>query len=86
MKKRKVVREFSDEMEKILQDNDDKGGWSESSTYYLLKRLDEEVKELKNALSSTGVGYLHPIDDILKEAIDVANFAMMIWDNHRRQP
>jgi NTP pyrophosphatase (non-canonical NTP hydrolase) len=74
---RREVGRFALAMERKLRLNDHKGGWTHESIDYLLERLDEEVEELKKAL--------HPMrkDDpqrLLKEAVDVANFCMMIAD------
>jgi len=60
-------------MEKKLRENDYKKHWSNCDHQYLLNRLKEEVTELEK-----------PMWDVIEEAADVANFAMMIADNERR--
>ena len=61
-----------------LHQNNHKPHWKDQSLEWLQKRLDEEVVELKDAIKS-GV-----VRDIIRETWDVANFAMMIADNVRR--
>ena len=73
---RQVVKWFSEEMENKLNENDDKGGWRDCKTSYLLKRLKEETAELEEALLDKAEAL-----KILSEAVDIANFAMMIADN-----
>lgn len=53
--------------------NDGGRGWRFDSVWSLINRLDEEVAELKAAVSAE-----QPAEVILSEAADVANFAMMI--------
>lgn len=72
---RESVLKFAEHMEKILKENDHKGGWSGCSPYFLFLRLEEETeKELKEAF------LISDREKILKECADVANFAMMIFD------
>lgn len=70
---RPEVQWFAEQMELTLRNNDHKGGWKECDTYWLLSRLDEEKRELRDSMliGSTGV---------ISEATDVANFALMIAD------
>lgn len=89
MQLREQVEWFSFEMEKVLQDNDHKKGlFDDMSLYDLVTRLKEEFEELLEytevVLEEDEVhGYI-PIEDVTvreevkKEAIDVANFAMAI--------
>ena len=72
---RKAVRDFAKEMEKRLLDNDYKGGWDDCTPAWLLKRLGEEMKELRRAVRAK-----EPTEQISEEAADVANFAMMVAD------
>ncbi len=91
---RKEVNRFAIRMEEVLQENDHKNHWSKCSYAYLLQRLKEEVDELDEAIASHVLGQVMPRDldgassvekyaEVEKEAIDVANFAMMISDNLR---
>jgi len=75
---RPEVQAFGQAMEQVLAENDSKGGWMDETDQYLLERLKDEVKELEQALE-------RPRDHaaIMKEAVDVANFAMMVFDRHR---
>ena len=83
------VRKFAEQMELALRDNDHKGGWKECSNGYLLTRLREEADELEEAISCLAMPaefYTGPYRQafvIEGEAADVANFAMMIWDNNQ---
>lgn len=63
---------FANLMEKVLRENDHKGGWYGCQMSYLKRRLGQEVKELRKALDE------ERDDDVVLEAADVANFAMMI--------
>lgn len=65
---------FAEEMEKKLIANDYKGGWDKCKMRDLLVRLREETDELALSL----FGEVKP--EIITEAADVANFAMMIAD------
>lgn len=87
---RKEVKRFAEEMEKVLKQNDYKSGFQSLPYEYLYKRLLEEVKELFEGIYGT-----HPTtftqsseevraEDIVKECVDIANFAMMIADKFLR--
>lgn len=78
------VELFADAMNAKLREcssgNDCRGarsfyyGWRINCTIpHLMKRLRQEVAELKQAGTP---------DEIAAECVDVANFAMMIWDRH----
>lgn len=66
---------FAGIMERELAANDHKGGWENDQPEALLRRLREETAELVRAVGGEG--------DVVSEAADVANFAMMIWDQCR---
>lgn len=70
---RPVVRAFARAMEQELKANDHKGGWHDCDPAWLLGRLREETDELAGAVAAGG-------PDVLAEAADVANYAMMIAD------
>ena len=70
------VARFAEIMNAKLFKNRYKAHWSTVSQGYLLQRLTEELVELREALIS-GV-------DVSGECADVANFAMMISDNHEK--
>jgi NTP pyrophosphatase (non-canonical NTP hydrolase) len=67
----KVLR-FSGEMVEKLALNDHKGGWDGEDPAWLLDRLQEELNELREAVEVGG--------DVIGEAADVANFALMVAD------
>ena len=80
---RDAVKEFANAMEKKLQKHDhDRGveGWKQDATADLLGWLKNEVVELEVALISEDKSN----EEIGEECADVANFAMMIFDNHHR--
>jgi hypothetical protein len=84
---RKEVKEFAVLMERKLRQNDHKKSWRSCNQEYLLTRLDEEVKELHDCFFIYSPGDMNFLmdgqhdDRIPGEAADVANFAMMLWDN-----
>lgn len=74
---RQEVKDFAVLMEQKLRKNDHKSHWSKESFTYLFQRLDEEMRELNQAVASAKTDYSRITD----EAVDVANFLMMIVDN-----
>jgi hypothetical protein len=68
-------------MEKVLRENDHKGKPEDCPLYTAVDRMFDEVRELDRA------AYGHPnidttdeqLDEIRREAVDVANFALMAW-------
>ena len=74
---RESLKRFSNYQEKILKENDYKGGWTNDSDGILLLRAVEELTELKKAIINC-----EP-QSIKKECGDVANFMMMIFDNQK---
>ncbi len=73
---RSEVQEFAQMMEKKLRAKDYKGGWQDESIEdWLFPALWEEVLELALAIRENKSEVL-----IAEEAVDVANFAMMIAD------
>lgn len=82
-KLRPTVQWFAEQMELELRKHDDyrgKKGWRSHrcTLAYLFGRLHEEVEELVDAYGKEGVA-----DIRIAEAVDVANFAMMIADHSR---
>jgi hypothetical protein len=75
VKLRESVQWFAQQMELKLRENDHKGGWSDHDFYSLFTRLKQEAQELETC----------PNSEDIREAADVANFAMMIADNARRK-
>lgn len=90
------VRVFAEDMEKVLSENDYKGGWDICSDNYLAEKLIEEMMEL---LTAMGFKWFQILDvailwlahvsidkkgKVIKEAADVANIAMMISSNFKR--
>jgi NTP pyrophosphatase (non-canonical NTP hydrolase) len=75
---REELHWFIQEMEKKLEANDHKGGWENCTNGYLCNRLKEECVELFKEISYQG-------PNIVNEAADVANIAMMIADIARKK-
>jgi len=80
---RECVKWFGEQMESALSKHDkDRGeeGWLDEDLGWLFDRLVDEVDELEEVLETAdwqeGVGQ----DQIIKECVDVANFAMFIAD------
>lgn len=76
---RQSVYEFSIAMEQKLTKKDAKGGWQKNSISNLFSMMNDEVEELKEAINSDIK------EEIRKEAVDVADFSMMIFDNMGRK-
>lgn len=79
---RSCIMDFALEMEKKLRKHDDKDEWEGLYEEMLLGWLKNETKELAKALEKyylkdTGATKRR----VIKEAADVANYAMMIADN-----
>jgi len=82
VKRRREVDRFADAMEAKLAENDSKGGWEGETLSYLLRRLGEEGAELHAAVAhwkANATGQAARVR-VLREAADVANFAMMVAD------
>jgi NTP pyrophosphatase (non-canonical NTP hydrolase) len=84
---RPSVAAFAALMERVLRDNDHKGGWQDCEPEWLLMRLRQEVAELDEAMQKGTIARRDESGrtsdwpaDIAREAADVANFAMMIAD------
>jgi hypothetical protein len=89
------IQAFAIEMQKKLDENAGKGHWGNCELGYLKRRLRTEMKELFAALDK--VRDYAPAEDeghdplelresklraaVVREAADVANFAMMMADN-----
>lgn len=62
-------------MKQKLRENEHKGYWGDMTLLKLAKLLETEIEELNDAILTKG-----PME-IIREAADVANFAMMIASN-----
>ena len=87
IKLRPAVRWFAEQMELKLRANEHKGGWANERKRSLMKRLYGEAWELSLVFQESQADTIHECLDpgIIDEAADVANFAMMIADNCRRE-
>ena len=73
-----TLLEFAIAMETKLRANAHKGGWQNCTMAYLTRRLGQEAGELRRAIARNA-----PSKEVVAEAADVANFAMMIADVYR---
>ena len=88
---RPAVAEFAHAMEKILQNNDHKGGWDKEGIGYLTEHLEGEMNEFNDYITEY-VGWGKDLKEYtdfekqtaMSELIDIANFTMMLWDKIRR--
>lgn len=77
---RREVREFAACMEQRLQRNDKRLGWRGVRISFLLTQLFRNAAGLL-ACSMRADGSSQTVADVARNAADVANYAMMIWDN-----
>ena len=84
---REPVRWFAEQMERKLAAHDDREGWGECIVGWLMNRMTEEAEELRHAWIDARCADRDRTDpewdNVIDEAADVANFAMMIADNAR---
>lgn len=79
VKPRPVVQWFAGAMEAKLRANDHKRGWRGTSEFVMIQKLLEEVGELIEAVYGRGFGRASR-EEVLSEAADVGNVAMMLAD------
>ncbi len=72
---RKELQNFAIQMESVLRLNDYKGGWQDMADEEIIARILEETAEIITAKACISGNSPET------ECIDVANFAMMLWDN-----
>lgn len=83
---RPEVANFAMAMELILRKNDHKDGWKSCSPGWLLDQITKELKEAKEAYREKYLRIMvqpaiqDAIKDLQDEAVDTANFCMMLWD------
>lgn len=81
LKLRPAVQRFAQDMERILRENDHKGSVTNVRCDVAMEGLWTEMRELDRAswghvsMSTTKLDRVA----IRKEAVDVANFALMVW-------
>ena len=73
---RSSVETFATKMEEKLVENDSKSGWKnkKTSVLWLQNRLKEEMSKLKIHYEDSDPA------EIKKDCIDIANYAMMMFD------
>jgi hypothetical protein len=83
---RQSVKKFAELMEQVLQENDHKGGWEDCDFNYFFTIIEEETIELRSLFYNPENAYDIELksdnlkNKAIKEAVDVANFCMMIAD------
>lgn len=65
---RKVVEKFAEAMERVLQENDYKGGWDKDIIGGLLDRCKDEMWELEFEIDERSI---RDIGKIQKEAVEI---------------
>ncbi len=86
---REQLRWFAEQMETVLGQNDHRGGWESETWEYLFVHLEDKIKELTTEFYKEGYDNIFDsslnenVSAIIRKAIDVANYAMMIADNLR---
>ena len=73
VKLRPEVQWFAERMEVKVRSNDWKGCWQNMTPTEILARIREDTDELEDVLRGGAV-------NVMLEAVDVANFAMMLAD------
>ena len=87
---RESVRWFAEQMEKKLRKHDEdfgNTGWTECGIWYLYKKLEIEIRELRDQITcgwKPGRSGIMDCNNVIYESADVANFAMMIADIARK--
>ena len=86
---RKELIDFANFMEKVLKENDWKGGWQKMNISSLVIRAKEELTELEGIAiegiaNSLSIPFEIRMKALQKECADVANFMMMLYDNINR--
>lgn len=74
VQRREAVVKFTDAMELKLRKNDHKTSWRDLPIEALVRLLILELEEFKVA------DEFFPVKEARKEAVDVANFALIVWD------
>lgn len=75
---------FAIEMEKQLRENDKKSNWINFSIGFLYGKLRTKLKEFDEVYQS-GIDDIDYYSKLQEKAIDLANYAMMIYDNASRE-
>lgn len=76
---RPEIARFAELMEVKMAQNDHKPPWRGESIRRLLDQLFDEFLELQHAVDEFEV-FTREAEPVIEEAVDVANFAMMIAD------
>jgi hypothetical protein len=77
---RPSVAQFATLMERRLDEHDHKGGWKSAPTWRLFAEASRHLVALERVVNRHGVVQPGHIEDVRREAADVANFLMMVVD------
>ena len=77
---RQQIKDFTISMEYVLAQNDYRGGWEGEDYSCLMNRVAANLKEMRR-LFWKGARTPDRQGTLMKKATDIANFAMMIYDN-----
>ena len=86
LKMRPSVKRFAEAMERVLRKNDHKEGWDELTNHHLLERMQDELQECHDEMYHRNDCREPDVPNLcnaVHEVIDLANFAMMFFDNNR---
>lgn len=85
---RPALLRFAEQMERVLQANDEKGGWDGCCPGWLVERAGQEMREVRAAYKRwvdfrdfrNGAEEERINAKLQHEVTDVANFCMMVFD------
>jgi len=75
---RKIVQEFAIAAETKLQENEYKNGWKNMTNGEIVANITHQLSELMFTIS------YNPKYLARKNAVNIANYAMMFWDNNEK--
>lgn len=76
---RNALKIFADRMEEELRKNDFRGGWKKENPEMMMAKLWDEMYDLDDQVDHYLAGK-GDREQIMKEAVDVANYAMFVAD------
>jgi len=75
-----AVAQFGQKMDAVLQQNSYKRGWGDLPVSWFWLRMEDELAELRAVVIQFESGEPIGWEPVVKEAIDVANFSLMVLD------
>lgn len=81
-----LIAMFGEAMRERLVANNWKGGWSSMTPKQILRRVEQEVRELRRAVEERTVKPETHKRRVIKEAADVGNFlAFLVYNMKKRE-